>query len=74
MASALTSIELDGLSYWNDTAKTTLQAQIKNTADTVLTLNSANGSNNACSLANASSLSMVDITRNRWWLVYPRFV
>lgn len=29
-------------------------------ADTVLTLNSANGINNACSLTNTSSLSMVD--------------
>ena len=60
MASALTTIELDGLSYWNDTSKTTLQAQVKNTADTVLTLNSANGTNNACSVTNASSLGMVD--------------
>ncbi|MCP4295812.1 MAG: hypothetical protein GY786_09415, partial [Proteobacteria bacterium] len=60
MASALTSIELSGLSYYDDTAKTTLQAQIQNSADTVLTLNSANGVNNACSLANASSVSMVD--------------
>lgn len=60
MASALTSVELAGLSYYDDTAKTTLQAQIQNSADTVLTLNSANGVNNACSLVNASSVSMVD--------------
>ena len=60
MASALTTIDLSGLSYWDTITKTTLQAQIQNTSDTVLTLNSTNGTNNACSLTNASSISMVD--------------
>lgn len=62
MASALTTIELSGLSYYDDTVKTLLQGSLRNTADTTLQFFSTNGAQNGCVVENALSFQMVGAT------------